>query len=98
MRKLSLLVCSLLLLSIAPCGGDKNEFPDLPGDTGGGGAAAPAATASIMGKISFEGDVPKAEKIQTSADPNCKKELFTEGTMVKDGGLANVIIYVSGGD
>ena len=99
MRKLSLLVCSLLLLSLAACGKDKDEFPPLGGDTGGGGgAAAPAATASIMGKISFEGDVPKPEKIQTSADPNCKKELFTEGTKVKDGGLENVIIYVSGGD
>jgi len=102
MRKLSLLVCSLLLLSLAACGGgSSNGLPDLPADGGGGGGggeAAPASTASIMGKISFEGEVPKAEKLQTSADPNCKKELMTETTKVKDGGLANVFIYVSGGD
>ena len=51
-----------------------------------------------MGKISFEGEVPKPIKLQTTADPSCKKELFTEDTIVKDGGLENVIIYVSGGD
>ena len=100
MRKLSLLLCSLLLLSLAACGGDKNEFPELPdGPAGaGGGDAAPATTASILGKISFEGEVPKPVKLQTTADPTCKKELFTEDTKVKDGGLQNVIIYVSGGD
>jgi plastocyanin len=99
MRKISLLVCSLLLLSLAACGGgSSNDLPLPTGPNTGGGDAAPPATASIMGKISFEGEVPKAGKIVTSADPNCKKELFLEDTKVKDGGLENVIIYVSGGD
>lgn len=101
MRKLSLLVCSLLLLSLAACGGGSSSgLPDLPaGPTGGGGGdTPPATTASIMGKVSFEGEVPKPIKLQTTADPSCKKELFTEDTLVKDGGLQNVIIYVSGGD
>jgi len=100
MRKLSLLVCSLLLLSLAACGGDKNEFPDLSaGSAGsGGGDAPPVTTASIMGKISFEGEVPKPKQIGTTADPNCKKEIFFEDTKVKDGGLENVVIYVSGGE
>jgi plastocyanin len=101
MRKLSLLVCSLVLLSLAACGGNSStDIPPIPGGTSpsAGGDAAPATTASIMGKISFEGDVPKPVKIQTSADPNCKKELLSEDTLVKDGGLQNVIVYVSGGD
>jgi len=101
MRKLSLLVCSLMLLLLAACGGNSNnEIPPLPAGGGAtaGGEAPPAATASIMGKISFEGAVPKPAKLQTGADSNCKKELFSEDTKVKDGGLANVIIYVSGGD
>ena len=101
MRKISLLVCSLLLLSLAACGGNSsNGLPDLPagGDGGGGGNAAPPTTASIMGKISFEGEVPKPAPIVTTADPNCKKPLFSEETKVKDGGLENVIIYVSGGE
>jgi plastocyanin len=99
MRKLSLLFCSLMLLALAACGSsDKNAIPEATGgSSGGGGDAAPAATASITGKISFEGEVPKPEKIQTSADPNCTKPLTTEGTIVKDGGLGNVFIYVSGG-
>jgi len=99
MRKLSLLVCSLLLLSLAACGGgSSNDLPALPAGSNGGGDTPVATTASIMGKISFEGEVPKPGKIITSADPNCKKELFTEDTKVSDGGLENVIIYVSGGD
>ena len=101
MRKLSLLVCSILLLSLAACGGKSDDLPTLGGGNepaSGGGAAPPPTTASIMGKISFEGEVPKPIKLQTSADPNCKKELFTEDTKVKDGGLENVIVYVSGGD
>jgi hypothetical protein len=102
MRKLSLLVCSLLLFSLAACGGKSDDLPALGGDTGGGnaggGAAPPPTTASIMGKISFEGEVPKPIKLPTTADPQCKKELFTEDTKVKDGGLENVFIYVSGGD
>lgn len=101
MRKLSLFVCSLLMLSLAACGGGSStDLPNLQtGSSGGGGGdAAPPTTASIMGKISFEGEVPKPVKLQTTADPACKKELFTEDTKVKDGGLENVIIYVSGGD
>src|SRR3982751_2309375 len=99
MRKLSLLFCSLMLLALGACGGGSNiGIPEPPsGSATGGGDAAPPATASIAGKISFEGEVPKAEKIQTSADPNCTKPLATETTVVKDGGLGNVFIYVSGG-
>lgn len=99
MRKLSLLVCSMMLLALAACGNKSNsDIPDLPtGGSSTGGDAAPATVASVTGKISFEGEVPKAKKIQTAADPNCTKELFEEDTVVKDGGLANVVIYVTGG-
>src|SRR5262245_16127758 len=100
MRKLSLLLSSLMLLALGACNGSStNTIPDAPagGGASGGGDPAPAATASIVGKISFEGEVPKPIKIQTSADANCTKPLVTEDTVVKDGGLGNVIIYVSGG-
>jgi len=100
MRKLSLLLCSLMLLALAACGSsDKTGIPEPPagGGAAGGGDPAPAATASIVGKISFEGEAPKPVKIQTSADATCTKPLMTEDTVVKDGGLGNVIIYVSGG-
>jgi len=101
MRKLSLLVCSALLLCLAACSKSDSDIPPLPSGSdsaSGGGNQPPAATASIAGKISFEGEVPKPKPIPTTADPNCTKPLFTEDTVVKDGGLANVIIYVSKGD
>jgi hypothetical protein len=87
-----------MLLSLAACGGSSsNEIPPLPTGATAGGNEPVTTVASISGKISFEGEVPKPVKIQTGADPNCKKELFTEDTKVKDGGLENVIVYVSGG-
>jgi len=101
MRRLSLLVCSALLLSLAACGSKDDGIPALPtgpNSASGGGDQPPAATASITGKISFEGEVPTLKKIQTTADPNCKGEIFPEDTVVKDGGLANVVIYISKGD
>ena len=97
MRKLSLLLCSLMLLALAACNSEKNPIPPAPEGSGVATDAAPAATASISGKITFEGEVPKPVKLQTSADPNCTKPLTTEDTIVKDGGLGNVFIYVSDG-
>src|SRR4029079_25773 len=99
MRRLSLVVCSALLLVLAACGSKDDGIPELPKDggsiSGGGGEQTPAPTASVRGKISFEGEVPKPAKIITSADPKCSEAIFNEETVVKDGGLANVIIYVS---
>jgi hypothetical protein len=67
-------------------------------------AAAPAAgagSASISGKVSFKGTVPPAEKIKTTADPVCaaahKDGLEKQPILVKDGGLANVVVYVKSG-
>jgi hypothetical protein len=89
------------LLSLNSCSSNPST-PEFPPATGGsanseGGSAPPPATASITGKILFDGPVPKPLRIQTSADPACTKELFTEDTKVKEGGLANVFVYVSGG-
>jgi plastocyanin len=95
MRTFSFLLCSFILISLNSCGSNPSTSELSPGS--GVGLAPPPATAAIMGKISFDGPVPKPVRIQTSADPACKKELFTEDTKVKDGGLANVFVYVSGG-
>ncbi len=104
MRKRLLLICSLsLTLVLAACGGgsDTSGVPPAPGGPGAAasnGPAAPAATATIAGKISFEGTPPAPAKIQMSADPYCQqnsKNPVTEEVEVSDGGLANVIVYVS---
>src|SRR5437867_1062599 len=103
MRKRMLFVCSLaLLLGLVACGGG-GEQPGGPPPTAGnapagGGGTAPAATATLSGKIAFEGTVPANAKIQMSADPYCAKNSqspMTEDYAVSDGGLQNVIVYIS---
>ena len=55
--------------------------------------------ATIKGKVSFEGTPPVQKNIPTTSDPGCKNpDLKEESFVVSDGGLENVILYVSGGD
>jgi len=98
MRKLSVLVCLVSMLALAACGGG-GSTTETPAPTGGADKGAPPAlTGTVSGKITFEGTAPKPEKIQMSADPYCamaNKEPYTENVKVSDGGLENVIVYVS---
>jgi hypothetical protein len=59
------------------------------------------ATATISGKISFEGTPPPNNKVQMSSDPFCQMHAAdyptVETTKVSDGGQENVIVYVSNG-
>jgi hypothetical protein len=59
------------------------------------------ATATVSGKISFDGTPPANDKIQMSSDPYCQKHAAdytaAETVRVSNGGLENVIVYVSGG-
>jgi len=101
MRK-SLLTLSLLsFLAYAACGKPDDPFKDF-GPSGGGnaGGAAPLnLNATVKGKIIFDGTAPTPKPIPTTSDPGCKNNtLVAEDTVVSDGGLENVIIYVSGGD
>jgi len=98
MRRTLLVLSSLTLLAFTACGKSEPDFPDL-GATGGGGGSKTPLTATVKGKIAFEGTAPPAKKIQTTADPGCKNpDLVSEEVVVSDGGLENVILYVSGGD
>ena len=100
MPTISLLVCSALMVFVAACGADQTpSFPTAPA-----GDATPAgsvnATASLSGKIVFEGQVPKPGKIQMTADPYCaqhNQNPYTETVKVSDGGLENAILYLSSG-
>jgi len=67
-------------------------------------AAAPAvaATASLKGAAKFQGAALKPTRIDMSSDPNCAKAHTTPATtedlvIAANGGLANVIVYVSDG-
>ena len=60
------------------------------------------AQASLTGVVKFNGTAPKPARIDMSADPTCPKAhptpAATEDIVVgDDGGLANVVIYVSDG-
>lgn len=61
----------------------------------------PKATATISGKITFEGAPPSNPPVQMSTDPYCQQHSADYPTLetvkVSDGGLENVIIYISAG-
>jgi hypothetical protein len=62
-----------------------------------------ADSASISGKITFEGTPPKRKKINTDADPKCAEmhadsPLLSEEVVVSpDGSLQNVFVYIKSG-
>ena len=66
-------------------------------------ASQAADSASVSGKIAFEGTAPKAKKIKTDADPKCAEmhaddPLKSEEVVVNENGtLKNVFVYVKTG-
>src|SRR5215468_9950618 len=107
MQKRTLFLCaSFLVAALATgCGGGSNE-PTLPPTPVGTTPSGPGfdmskATATVSGKIAFEGTPPPNDKIQMSADPYCQMHAAdyptAETVKVNDGGLENVIVYVSSG-
>ena len=96
MHKLLLFVLMASLLSFSSCGGGGDDDLVIGGGGADGGVTAPPATATVKGKISFEGTPPTPRPISTSGDPKCMNAgLLEEHTVVSDGGLENVMIYVS---
>src|SRR5258707_726723 len=108
MHKRTLFLCASLLVAalVAGCGGGGTSGAVPPVPPGGGPTGAPTfdmskATGTVSGKISFEGTPPANDKIQMSADPYCGQHAAdnptAETVKVSDGGLENVIVFVSGG-
>jgi len=66
-------------------------------------SAGPAdSSPSLKGAVKFEGTAPKPSRIDMSQDPLCAKTHSTAATtedvvVGADGGLANVVVYVSDG-
>jgi hypothetical protein len=68
-----------------------------------GSVSYAADSASLSGKVTFEGAAPKPKKIKTDADPKCAEmhadsPLYTEEVVVNPNGtLKNVFVYVKSG-
>lgn len=63
--------------------------------------AADAGTASVSGKVSFEGAVPAREKVPVTTDAVCQalhpQGIERRAIEVQAGGLAHVLVYVKSG-
>jgi Carboxypeptidase regulatory-like domain len=102
MRKAFAVTGLCALPFVVSCGGGdapKSEAPAAPPKSEAAApAAASAGTASLTGKVSFEGTVPAGEKVKLNADPKCaemhKDGMERQPIHVKDGGLADVLVYV----
>src|SRR5262245_21579914 len=93
---------SLLALGSACGGGPKETAGGGPNTNGGSSNEAPYSgpTGTITGVISYNGTPPAPKKIDTTADPVCGQKnpnLMTDDTIVKDGKVANTLVYVKEG-
>src|SRR5258708_669449 len=105
---LALSALGLLGVAVA-CGGGETPkaAASAPAAAATGAAASAAAagastgTASVSGKVAFEGAGPPGERVKLNADPKCaamqKEGLERWQLRVKDGGLADVLVYVKSG-
>jgi hypothetical protein len=93
------IVLSLLALG-SSCSKPATNEAGPANETATAGTPYTAGSGSVTGTISFTGAAPAPKKIDSSADPACGQanpNLSTEDTVVKDGKLANVFVYVKDG-
>jgi plastocyanin len=95
---LIVMIASMFLL--ANCGGKKNGNKS---DEEGPKKVAYKETgdeATIVGVIKFDGTPPTPKKIDMAGDPKCSEaggDKMTDDTVVTDGKLENVFLYLKGG-
>ena len=93
------LALSVLALGSA-CGKSGTNEPGPSTSTTADSGPYTGATGTITGVISYNGPAVTPRKIDTNADPVCGQanpNLTTEDTVVKDGKLANVFVFVKEG-
>ena len=95
-----------LALGLGCGGGEPAAEAPSPAETAAPAAEVftvdPATAATITGKTSFEGDPPKAQRLNMGADDECKamhsEPIVSEAVVVsEDGMLANVLVWVKSG-
>src|SRR6476646_4743877 len=97
--KVWLVLTIALSLSVvaSSCGGKKADTNATESSTV---AKYSGPTGTVSGVVAFTGTPPAPKKIDSSADPVCGQKnpnLETEDTVVKDGKLANVFVYIKDG-
>jgi Carboxypeptidase regulatory-like domain len=102
-KTLGITIAALALTAACGGGGEKSEAPaEQTAATMEYVTVDPATAATVTGKVSFEGQPPKAQPINMSAEPDCKKlhgEAVYPDVVAIDaaGGLANVFVWVKSG-
>ncbi len=93
-------VLSLLALGSSCSSGTRDENSSETPTTTGKTYSSKGDEGTVAGVIAYNGTPPAPKKIDSSADPVCAQRnpnLQTEDTVVKDGKLANVFIYIKDG-
>src|SRR5215211_1773647 len=96
---LSIALSLLALSSACSGGGDQKAGTENTNTTAEAGPYS-GPTGTISGVISYNGTPPAPKKIDTTADAVCGQKnpnLTTDDTLVKDGKLANVFVFVREG-
>jgi plastocyanin len=104
-RLLALMLAVAMLSFMLACGGsDDDDVAEDDGTTTEAAAGTPYKVSgnegSITGSISFTGEAPAPKPISMDADAACAQNNpnpHTEEVVVKDGKLANVLVYIKDG-
>ncbi len=105
-RLLALMLAAAMLSLMLACGGsdDDEDVAEEDGaaatETAGTPYKSSGNEGSITGAINFTGEAPAPKPISMDADPACAQSNpnpQTEDIVVKDGKLANVLVYVKDG-
>ena len=104
-RLLALMLAVAMLSFMLACGGsdDDDEVAEEDGaatETAGTPYKATGNEGSITGSVNFTGEAPAPKPISMDADAACAQNNAnpqTEDVVVKDGKLANVLVYIKDG-
>jgi plastocyanin len=97
---LTLTIALTLLALAAACGGSKTDTTTPETSSTAKEFTPKGNEGTVTGVIAFTGTPPAPKKIATDADPVCGQKnpnLSTEDTIVKDGKMANALVYIKDG-
>lgn len=78
-----------------------NSYGNRGGPSGSSPASRSVSLASLVGRVKWEGPLPRPVPINMAADPTCMKQhsqtLMVHPLEVSNGGVANVVVFISNG-